>query len=408
MFKIALFICFAFIANAGATPLQDAIDSAPIGATLKLSAGIYKGNIVIEKPITILGKEDGVVIEGSLSQNVITIKSSSVKLENLKITKSGSRLDTMDAAIFVNSAQNVSIQKCVIEDSLYGIFMDNVSNSTILNNKISSNNQDMGLRGDAIRFWFSHNNIIKGNSFIKSRDIVLMRSDNNTLSENYIQEGRYAIFTQHSKDIIIESNIIKESAVAILLEGSHDINITKNTLAGRYGTQTNLGILFKGASNIRVEFNNIWQCNQALYIDNSSKMRDTKNFILDNKIAYNTRGLNFKNESVRNVIKRNELFGNMDNIMTDSYSGKSNKNDIESNYWDDYEGFDINKDNIGDSSYKKYLYLDQLWVSNPKLLFFYGSPVLSMLNFLLKVAPFMEPIFLAEDKKPIFIPNSIN
>ena len=163
MFKIALFICFAFIANAGATPLLDAIDSAPIGATLKLSAGIYKGNIVIEKPITILGKEDGADIEGSLSQNVITIKSSSVKLENLKITKSGCRIDTMDAAIFVNSAQNVSIQKCVIEDSLYGIFMDNVSNSTILNNKISSNNQDMGLRGDAIRFWFSHNNIIEGN-----------------------------------------------------------------------------------------------------------------------------------------------------------------------------------------------------------------------------------------------------
>lgn len=402
MFKTVLFICFAFVLSADANLLQEAIDSAPIGATIKLSAGIYKGNIVINKPITILGKEEGVIIEGSSSQNVITIKSSSVKLENLKIIKSGSRLDSMDAAIFINNSQKITIQKCVIEDSLYGIFMDNVSNSAILNNKISSNGQDIGLRGDALRLWFSHNNIIEGNSFIKSRDIVLMRSNSNTLSNNYIQECRYAIFTEHSKDIIIDSNIIKDSAVSILLEGSRDINITKNSISGRYGTQTNLGILFRGASNVRIESNNIWQCNQALYIDNSPKIRDTKNWILDNRISYNTRGLNFKNESVRNVIKSNELFGNMDNIMTDSYNGKSNENEIESNYWDDYEGFDRNQDNIGDSSYKKYLYLDQLWVSNPKLLFFYGSPVLSMLNFLLKVAPFMEPIFLVEDKKPIF------
>lgn len=404
MFKTLLFISFFSIASAYANPLQEAIDAAPVGSTLKLSAGIYKGNIVINKPLTILGKEDGVVIEGSLSQNVITIKSSSVKLENLKIIKSGTRLDAMDAAIFIQNAHNVSIQKCVIEDSLYGIFMDNVSDSFVLDNKISSNSQDMGLRGDALRLWFSHNNMIEGNSFLKSRDIVFMRSNNNTLKNNNIQECRYAIYTEHSKDITIEGNTIKESAVSILLEGSHDINITKNSIVGRYGTQTNLGILFRGASNVRVESNSVGQCNQALYIDNSSKMRDTKNYILENKIAYNNRGLNFKNDSVRNVIKRNELFGNMDNIMTDSYSGRTNENEIESNYWDDYEGFDINKDNIGDSSYKKYLYLDQLWVSNPSLLFFYGSPVLSMLNFLLKVAPFMEPVFLAEDKKPIFQP----
>ncbi len=405
MFKTLLFFCFIFVVSANASPLQEAIDSAPIGSTLKLSAGVYKGNIVIEKPITILGIEDGVIIEGSGKQNVITIKSSSVKLENLKIIKSGNRIDAMDAAIFINNAQKVTIQKCVIEESLYGIFMDNVSNSFILDNKISSNNEDVGFRGDALRLWFSHNNLIKDNSIIKSRDIVLMRSNNNTLLNNYIEECRYAIFAEYSKDITIQSNTIKQSAVSILLEASHDINITNNTIVGRYGTQTNMGILFKGASNVHVESNNVLQCNQALHIDNSPKMRDTKNFIVDNKIIYNTRGLNFQNESVRNVIKRNELFGNMDNIMSDSYSGMTNENEIEYNYWDDYEGFDINKDNIGDSPYKKYLYLDQLWVSNPNLQFFYGSPVLSMLNFLLKVAPFMEPILLAEDKKPIFKPS---
>ena len=402
MLKVLLFFCFASILLADTNLLQKAIDSSPAGSTLRLSAGIYKGNVTINKPITILGKENGVIIDGVGRENVITIKSSQVKLKNLTIINSGDRPDTMDSAIFINNAKNVNIQECTIKDSLFGIFIDNVHNSIIQNNTIYSNGEDIGLRGDALRLWFSHNNIIKSNSFIKSRDIVLMRSNNNAILDNYMQECRYALFTQHSKNITIKNNHIIESAVALFLEGSRDINVSDNTIRGRHGSQTNLCILLKAASNIHVEKNSIGECNQALYIDNSPKVQDAKNYILENKIMYSTRGLNFKNKSIKNVIKKNELFGNMDNIMTDSRTGLTNQNEIEENYWDDYEGFDINRDNIGDNSYKKYLYLDQLWIDNPELMFFYGSPILSMLNFLLKVAPFMEPIFLVEDKKPIF------
>lgn len=402
MFKALFFISLALVVNINANLLQGAIDSASSGSVVRLSKGIYKGNIVIAKPISILAKEDGVIIEGLGEGSVITIKSPHVKLEGLIITKSGRRADLMDSAIFINNAQHVAIENCTIKNSLFGIFMDNVSSSTILNNTISSIDENIGLRGDGLRLWFSHNNTIKENKFIKSRDIVLMRSNDNTIVNNYIQECRYALFTQHGKNNLIQNNTIKESAVGVMLEGSMDTNITKNTIEGHHGAQTSLGILLKGASNIHVEKNSLGECNQALYIDNSPKMRETKNWILDNKIMYSTRGLNFKNHSIKNVIKNNELFGNMDNIMTDNRSGKTNENEIEGNYWDDYEGFDINKDNIGDSSYKKFLYLDQLWVDNPELLFFYGSPILSMLNFLLKLAPFMEPVFLIEDKKPIF------
>jgi nitrous oxidase accessory protein len=229
-----------------------------------------------------------------------------------------------------------------------------------------------------------------------------MRSNDNNISKNYIQECRYAIFTQHSKNITVIDNVLKDNAVGIFLEASRDINVSSNSIKGHHGAQTSLGILLKAASNIHVEKNNIAECNQALYIDNSPKIRDTKNWILDNKIIYSTKGLNFKNYSVKNVIKRNELFGNMDNVMSDSRSGLTNQNEVESNYWDDYEGFDVNRDNIGDTPHKKYLYLDALLVKNPELGFFYGSAALSMLNFLLKIAPFIQPVFLVEDKKPIF------
>ncbi len=177
MFKIFILIIFLFL-NANASILQKTIDNASIGAILKLPAGIFRGNIVINKPITILG-QDGTIIQGEEQGNVITIKSSDVKLDNLNIIKSGKRLDILDSAIFVEKSKQIVIQNCTIKDSLFGIFFDNVSNSKILNNKISLNVESIGLRGDGLRLWFSHDNLIKNNSFIKSRDVALMRSNNN-------------------------------------------------------------------------------------------------------------------------------------------------------------------------------------------------------------------------------------
>jgi len=401
MFRIIIFTFFILFINANANQLQEAIDSAPVGSILKLSAATYEGNIIITKPLTLMG-EKGTIIKGSGKGNVITIKSSHVKLENLTITKSGNRLDALDSAIFVKGVKDFELKNSEIVDSLFGIFMDNVSNSLILNNKITSNNDDVGLRGDGLRLWFSHKNSIKNNTFVKSRDIALMRSNDNIVENNHMKNCRYAIYTYHARDNKIKNNNVKDSAVGVFLEGSFDTTISNNFIVGHHGAATSVGVLLMGASNIHVEKNSIGQCNQALYIDNSPMKEDTKNFIIDNKIMYSTRGLNFRGKSINNVIKANEILGNMDNIMSDSHEGYSNKNEISGNYWDDYEGFDFNKDNIGDTSYKKYIYLDQLWVKNPELRFFYGSPIVSMLNFLLKVAPFMEPVFLVEDKKPIY------
>ena len=93
--------------------------------------------------------------------------------------------------------------------------------------------------------------------------------------------------------------------------------------------------------------------------------------------------------------------GNIEDIVSDTRGSKIYKNSWNENYWDNYEGFDIDRNNVGDTSHKVYQYADKLWLYDPALKFFYGSPVISMLNFLAKLAPFTEPLFLLEDKQPI-------
>ena len=90
----------------------------------------------------------------------------------------------------------------------------------------------------------------------------------------------------------------------------------------------------------------------------------------------------------------------MENIVNDTKRADINKNGWDGNYWDDYEGFDTDGDGIGDTPYYSFYYADKMWLYNPNVKFFYGSPVIGIINFLAKLAPFSEPMFLLKDEHP--------
>ena len=96
------------------------------------------------------------------------------------------------------------------------------------------------------------------------------------------------------------------------------------------------------------------------------------------------------------------IYANIEDIVKSSRGMKTRKNTIEYNYWSKYAGFDRDGDNIGDNKHQIYQYADQLWHYNHKIKFFYASPVMSLMNFLSQLAPFVEPVFLLEDTKPVF------
>jgi len=380
--------------------LQEAIDKAPSGSILRLPKGVYKGSIVINKPLTILGKESGVVIDGEENGTVIIIKSSFVTLKNLTIVGSGSRHDNLDAAIKLSDASQCEISQCNIKETLFGIDLQMVKNSIISDNNITSKNMDLGLRGDGLRLWYSNNNIVRNNRLIKSRDMVVWYSHGNLIEKNYGEYNRYSLHFMYAGKNIVKDNTYKHNSVGIFFMYSKDTIATGNVVQSSIGA-TGMGIGLKDVTNFTIKDNTVIYCAQGLYIDRSPFQPDTHDWIENNKILYNAEAIHFHSLSENNIVKNNIIKGNIEDIINDSRGSKTNENEIEGNYWDNYAGFDRDGDNIGDTPHKVYQYADQLWVYNPDVKFFYGSPVISLLNFLAKLAPFSEPIFLLEDKKPI-------
>jgi len=396
--RIALILAL-FFAFSNASALQDAIDNAEAGSILKLSPGIYKGRLTITKPITIIGTAEGIIIDGEGEGSVITIKSSYVTLKNLTITNSGSRHENLDCAISINDASQCEVSDCTITDCLFGIDMQMTNNSIIQNNYITSKDFDLGLRGDGLRLWYSNDNLIKGNRLVKSRDMVVWYSHGNIIEENYGEHCRYSLHFMYAGKNYVRNNSYKYNSVGIFFMYSKDTIATGNIVKSSLGA-TGMGIGLKDVSNFTIKNNTVIYNAQGIYIDRSPFEPDTHNFIEGNKILYNAEALHFHSLSENNIIKNNTLLGNIEDIVNDSRGSKTNENDFEGNYWDSYAGFDRNNDNIGDTPHKVYQYADKLWLYNPEVKFFYGSPVISLLNFLAKLAPFSEPIFLLEDAKP--------
>ena len=392
-------IILSLLSSLDANVLQDAIDKAPSGSILTLPAGVYRGNIVIDKPLTLVGKEEGVILDAEGSGTVITVKGSFVTLKNLTIRGSGDRHEGLEAAIKLSNGKQCEVSHCQIEDCLFGIDMQMVNNSLISHNTITSKDLDLGLRGDGLRLWYCNDNIIRKNALFKSRDMVVWYSHGNEIVGNSGEYCRYSLHFMYAGKNLVKNNHYQFNTVGIFFMYSKDAVVTGNVIKSSMGA-TGMGIGLKDVSNFIIKNNTILYSAQGLYIDRSPFEPDTHNWITGNKLLYNSEALHFHSLSENNVIKDNILMGNIEDIVNDSRGAKTNENEIVGNYWDKYEGFDRDNDNVGDTPHKVYQYADQLWVYNPDVKFFYASPVISLLNFLAKLAPFTKPLFLMEDKQP--------
>lgn len=395
-----LAVTLLFVASLMGGVLQEVIDGASPGDIIELPEGVYRGNIVINKPLVIDGKNKKAVILGDSNDTVIRVKSPYVVLKNLTIKASGTRDDVMDAAVLIADVSHCEVNNCTIEDSLYGISLQMAHHCKIIGNTISSKDElEMGIKGDAIRLWYSNDNIIRKNRVARSRDMVVWYSHSNVIEDNHGEGCRYSLHFMYAGANTVRNNTFVHNLVGIFFMYSRDTVATGNVVRNAQGV-TGIGIGLKECSGFKIKDNTVIYNAMGFYIDRSPFEPDSKNIIENNRVLYNSEGIHFHSISEDNVIKGNTFSGNIENIVNDTRGIRIEKNEWLGNYWDDYEGFDKNKDGIGDTPYRLYYYADKLWLYNPDVKFFYGSPVIGILNFLAKLAPFSEPVFLLADKEP--------
>ncbi len=236
--------------------------------------------------------------------------------------------------------------------------------------------------------------------------MVVWYSRDNVLSGNIGTGGRYSMHFMYSQYNLVENNEFRHNAVGIFLMYSDSVVLRGNNITHATGA-TGMGIGWKETSDVTVENNQVLYNAKGLYFDLSPFQPDTTNRITNNLIAYNGVGIEFHDDAkFGNIFKNNVFRGNVTQVMGHA-KARAVKNTWEGNHWDDFEGFDLDGDGVGDTPYELYAYADRIWMDVPPARFFKGSPVLEVLDFLERLAPFSSPDLMLRDRQPVLATESI-
>jgi nitrous oxidase accessory protein len=388
----------------GLKPFQNLVDAAPAGSTLRPPPGNYSGPVVMRKPLVIEGGGQ-VTIDAGDRGTVFSLETDGAVLRGLHLTGSGDSHDTDDSCLDVRGHRNV-VENLVIDNCLFGIDLKQSSDTVVRNNKVSSKPRDLGVRGDGLRLWYSDRNLIEGNEVTDSRDMVAWYSHDNIFRNNVGKRSRYSIHFMFANNNIVEGNSFYDNAVGVYFMYTEG-GVLKNNLISHATGAAGMAIGFKEASNTVIDGNEIIYCAVGIGSDLSPFQPDSKIWIRNNRFAYNGIAVKLTSELGGNVITDNVFEGNLTNVVQ-AGRGKSGLNDWKGNFWDDYQGFDRNHDGTGDTAYELYAYADQIWIEMPPARFFKTAPVMELLDFLERLAPFSSPEMTLKDDKPRFLrPESL-
>jgi nitrous oxidase accessory protein len=395
-FFIRLLVGLLLAANVYALPpLQLYVEITPSGGVLKPPPGRYAGPVVINRPITIDGS-DQVEIDGGNQGTVISINAKGSVVRGLHVTHSGGSHDSVDAGILVN-ADNVLVENNVLDQVLFGIHLKKANSNTVRGNTISSLERDISLRGDGVRMWYSHDNLVENNTLNKVRDITLNNSTDNRIIGNTIKNSRIGMELVFSHGNEIAQNTVTDNVTGIVVIYSNEVEIHDNRIA-HMRQLTGAGLSFKESAEVVVADNEIAHC--AIGLQANSPLDPENRMIAEgNLFTYNVLGLYFYGEKGGHIIRNNHFENNFTDVLG-SASMTVRDNQWSGNYWDNYRGFDRNHDGVGDRPHDVYLYSERIWVDDPNSRFFRGSPAMEMLDFAYRLAPFTQPVLQYSDPTP--------
>lgn len=392
------------ITRVPAEELAAAVAAAQPGDTIEVTGGVFNGNLVIDKPLTLIGI-DNPVLDANYSGTVLLVAAPDVTVRGFTLRNSGNKLITEDAGVNVG-APGALIEDNILEDVLFGIYLHSSPNSTLRNNHITGKDLDIARRGDLIRIWESNDVLIEGNVTINGRDAVLWYSQRLTLRNNEFTHGRYGLHFMYDDDAIIEGNRLTHNSVGAYLMYSRRTVVKDNLLAFNRGP-SGYGIGLKDVDDASLIGNRILDNRVGAFLDASPRELNSVGIMQGNLFAYNDIAIEMLPSVRHNMISDNSFVENEQQVVV---AGGGQLRDNEwtvrdrGNYWSDYAGYDADGDGRGEMPYQAQRLLDNLLGSRPELRLFLYSPVVNAVDFAARAFPIVRPQPILVDEAPLTQP----
>lgn len=371
--------------------LRKAIDKANDGDTILLQKGVYKeGNIVITKSIRLIGVGQP-VLDGENKNEILTLAGSSILVKGIQFANAGYSAMNDYAAIKIIDASHVIVENNTITNAYFAIHVANTSYSIIRNNTIKGTPKTEQTTGNGIHLWKCNNMLIRDNHIEGHRDGIYFEFVTHSIIKSNLSTKniRYGLHFMFSHNDTYVGNTFLDNGAGVAVMYSHDVLMLQNSFDKNWGPSA-YGILLKEISNSRIVQNTFHQNTVGIMMEGTSRID-----VQMNSFTANGWSMKVQASCDDNSFHHNNFQGNTFDVAT---NGTMMLNHFYSNYWDKYEGYDLNKDGVGDVSYHPVSMYAMVIEQNPNSLVLLRSFMVSLLDKAEKAIPSLTPENLVDEK----------
>ena len=382
--------------NQVVSSLRKGIEMAVAGDTIILKKGTYReGNIILNKSISLIGLENP-ILDGENKYEILTVSGRNILIKGIHFVNSGYSSMYDFASIKVIDAHSVIVENNTIDLAYFAIHVDNSTDCTISNNLIRGKSKSEQTSGNGIHLWKCDRMLVKENIVSGQRDGIYFEFVTNStiVSNTSFQNIRYGLHFMFSNNDSYTGNLFKENGAGVAVMYSHHVSMVQNTFEHNWGP-TAYGIFLKEISDASIDRNKFLKNTVGIVMEGTNRITAQRNLFKSNGWA-----LRIQASCDNNSIHHNNFIGNTFDVAT---NGTRMLNEFYQNYWDRYEGYDLNRDSIGDIPFHPVSLYSMVIEQNSNALLLLRSFIISLFDRAEKAIPSLTPEHL-RDAKPLMKP----
>ena len=382
----------------GSGQLVATLANARDGDVLELAPGVYNGNFVLDKSLTLKGQK-GVIFDGEGEGSVITIVAEDVSVTGLYIKGSGSDHEEGDSGIFIDrNADRAHIENNFLDKNLIGIYVWGQKDAQVVHNKIiGRQDHRMNDRGNGVYVWNAPGAYVAFNDIRYGRDgIFVNASKKNRFIGNRFRDLRFAVHYMYTHDSEISDNVSIGNHSGYSLMFSDRLTVKRNY---SFNDEKH-GILLNYANKSVFEQNKVVQStDKCVFIYNSNRNSFRGNWFEGCSI-----GVHFTGGSESNIMTDNSFLNSQNQVKYVGTRWVEWSDEGVGNYWSDHPVFDLNGDGISENSYKPNDLVDQMIWRHPFAKTLLTSPAVKILRWAQGQFPALYPGGVI-DRSPLMRPS---
>lgn len=369
--------------------IAEAVAIAQPGDTVLVHAGTYKEPlVVIGKPLVLVGVGNP-ILDGEGKHALVSITADDVTVRGFVLRNVGTSFVEDRAALRVSHARGCTIEDNHIDDGFFGVYLADVTDCRIANNVLRATGRRETESGNGIHLWTSRRITITHNQISGHRDGIYFEfvHDSDVRENTSTQNLRYGLHFMYSDGCRYVENIFRQNGSGVAVMYTKGVEMIGNRFEDNWGPAA-YGLLLKEISDARLERNVFVRNTVGLLADGANRIAATANDFISNGWA-----VRLDASTVGGHFERNNFVGNTFDVATNS---RSLSTSFAGNYWDEYRGYDLDRNGIGDVPHRPVRLFSVIVEQRPASLILMRSTFATLLDIAERVLPSLTPETLVD------------